>query len=46
MALNARQEQKEASSHGFLEGTKLTPPKKKKTKETSETAAQAELRET
>lgn len=40
-ALNARQEQKEASSHGFLEGTKLTPPKKKKTKETSETAAQA-----
>ena len=39
-ALNARQEQKEASSHGFLEGTKLTPPKKKKTKETSETAAQ------
>ena len=41
VALNARQEQKEASSHGFLEGTKLTPPKKKKTKETSETAAQA-----
>ena len=40
-ALNARQEQKEASSHGFLEGTKLTPPKKKKPKETSETAAQA-----
>ena len=40
-ALNARQEQKEASSHGFLEGTKLTPPKKKKTKETSEIAAQA-----
>ena len=39
-ALNARQEQKEASSHGFLEGTKLTPPKKKKTKETSETAVQ------
>ena len=29
-ALNARQEQKEASSHGFLEGTKLTPPKKQK----------------
>lgn len=33
-ALNIMQEQKDTSSHGFLEGTKLTPPKKKKIKET------------
>lgn len=33
-ALNVMQEQQEIPSHGFLEGTKLTPPKKKKTKET------------
>lgn len=42
-ALNVMQEQQEIPSHGFLEGTKLTPPKKKKEtlKATSEPAPQS-----